>query len=185
MAEKKIPERGIPVDLHLDARASEPVQVTEGVWLPPEAEVVVYLKDDGLAVTLGLVLEDGAMMVDSVRVKRWAGTPPVTSSILRRLDLPQIVEYVVSVLQETATARANTREPASVIGRTDVPINRRPYRRMTDEHLREVAGYWREARAAGKSTVAYVAEQMFTGERNASRWITEAKRRGLITEDGQ
>jgi hypothetical protein len=97
-----------------------------------------------------------------------------------------------AAVDKVRQAGDGTRELAPLSGR-DVERFARAYgrrrggKRLSKEHLGEVARIYREARASEDAalrrapTVA-VAEAMFASRPTAGRWVMAARRRGLLTD---
>lgn len=154
------------------------------VHLPERFMAQATLPAEGLAVTLGLVLEDGHPVADMVQVERFAGQPAITKSTLRTVEVEEltwlatmnVTHYVAQELGE----HPGSTWPDVVAGSLTA---RRPHR-LTDDHLREVAEVYKRAVTDGEAVTAAVVEH-FGGEDvlpvdTASKWIKRARERGFL-----
>jgi len=156
---------------------------------PPDAFLVLEVLDSKPVATALLF---GPKRADGLR-------PPITAKALRSFSLEKAISQAVAMVAEKAWYVATMRSPGGVDKVTeglyaqvglrpgaDNPIVRASKaaqamsrRRVTDSLLREVAQI---AQTNPVEPTKAVAAQLFTSHRNATRWITTARERGLLVD---
>ncbi len=115
---------------------------------------------------------------------------PIVPSWIRDVRLGEIIENDRTALNEQMARmiqrarRAAGREhegdtPVVEATPLKVPRSGRPVQ-LGDDHYREVAAIYSEAHAAGQPPVVAVQRQKPASYSTASRWVTEARRRGFL-----
>ena len=110
---------------------------------------------------------------------------PVTAALLRDLPLTSIIERAFGLATVHLELAAGSREQSRFLDSREIQdLGRRGYRKredLDDELLSRVAdAYQSDVSGAPRRNVA---ETLHTSERTASRWIAEARKRGLLGEE--
>src|ERR1700683_2052395 len=179
-------------------------QLADGVYFPSAVEVVGEPEDDGrgqLGVSLRFELVDGRPSCTALRVVSGdGGRTPITGKTLKSLDVPSVIEQGLQWVslaagQLVAVLRVAAGQPYTVTDgqpsfwtnemvdqtRSDITaIHRR--RKITEEFLAEGAEVYWEADVAGEPPTKAVEERWGAEPRTASRWVTLARKRGLLPE---
>ncbi len=175
-------------------------QLDDGTWFPERVEAFAFFRGSKQRPVLGLVLEieEGRVVLSRFSVERQRTTgpgswpdgqsvgPEVTASFIHGLNVGAVLEVVVRRVATSSLAFTRldqpaprvTAEEAHAVG--DRVLATRQYRRVDVGLLRQVADI---ASVNAYNPRRQVAEELHTSERTASRWIAEARRRGLITEE--
>jgi hypothetical protein len=142
-----------------------------------------FLEDH--AVELDVVVQDGAPVCDAIRIERNPKRPSLTGAEFRRLPLRDWVNFAVgqvalmpqeSTLGESAAWIPASEDEAWAITRAADRAPRR--RKITDEHLRDVARVYRAN--VDDSPRDAVMETFAVKPAMASRYIKLARERGFL-----
>ena len=147
------------------------VPVGEGVWLPPRFTAVPYLPDGRRTAEVDIEVRDGRPVVVGVR---FTGSELSRDDL--RLPLASIVEAAARVVAMVPPAeglvlgRGPEADRAAATTRT-----KRPYWRLDDALLEDVARLYREAIPAKVSPRKRIADKFNVSKSTARRWISEAR----------
>ena len=154
------------------------------------AEITVQAWQTGgplLEITLKVKNGQPALTYFGVRAGSDDDAEPLRPFLIRALPVARIVEHVMKYVATVALmrdrfARENSPWDLSVdeLGKAEEMSARLGRRRpMTDPLLQQVANIVRDNQYDPRRKVA---ETLFMSNRTASRWIAEARRRGLLEE---
>lgn len=145
--------------------------------------------------TMDMAVERGELVCKSLLIQPIGNDEAITTSLLRKLPLRRIIEEVAGpraafrLVQKPGGGLE--RRPAILTdagkqawtsayekaAKADVP---RRGKRVTDERLERVAEIYLSAKAQGQHPTQSVVTALNTSRSNASRWVAEARRRGLL-----
>jgi hypothetical protein len=190
MAPKKQPDRRLWTSLHWRLDGPELVQLESGDWFPKRLMAAGHY-DDGPSVALYFLVEEGRAVLYEVNFggpppsnPRLARRPLVTPSLVHGLPLGHIIDWTIDeIVKITARERAGTfltvPEVLALRERT-ASLRGRP---VSDETLQQVAVI-----VKNHDDFDYrleVAKQLHVSDRTASRWISLARGRGFLPEEGE
>jgi hypothetical protein len=179
-------------------------KLEDGTPFPSWAEVVIAEDDEGESpVLVRIELDNGRPALSSLTVRRRGPGESLGSSLLRATPVGRVTKQAVSALAEVAFwryppggvdaltdmvyARVGLKDPTEASLLAEAELERRRSvvnggRRfvLTAEHFEEVAEVYR---SVSRARTRAIAEHWSTSYRNATRWIAEARRRGLLTEE--
>lgn len=147
-----------------------PRRVTATIGLPP---------DELVRLDIELVKSRPAC----VGISRLPDQPPLTGEFLRNIPVARLVREIAS-----RVAQEQSGQPARLRTRTEAHgIRKQTYepargRRLTDDHLREVADVYSDALGRGESTRQAVADHFNIARSTAGAQIMEARRRDFLPE---
>ncbi len=161
------------------------VELVTGVQFPGRTLVEAH-GADGLLIEVLLEVEDRRPVVSRVTVGRSEGGAPLDAASLG-LPLGRIFDQVIAQVAATvARSQASAKVPFGTMfqwpsdtGARAVAARRR-HQPASDTELKQVAQIVRSNKYDPRKQVA---RELPVSERTASRWIAEARRRGLITEE--
>jgi hypothetical protein len=169
----------------------EIVELSNGGLLPAHANVEYFAEDICLDLTMELN-EEGKFVATRMVAVPGVNASPFTGSTLTSTRWRQIMNRITEQAGPVAAGRRKlmseslpsaseptlTFEERQTAKDLALGISRRRF--VTDELLGEVAEIVLANRDAPTKAVQ---QQLSTGYRNASRWITEARNRGFLKED--
>ncbi len=173
----------------------EPVEDPSGAILPSRCRAIYYESEPGQSpvpprarsswIEVVFELHDRTPVVTEFTVHR-SVDDPLTPKGFREIRFTEVVERVVGEAAAHMAARAGRSFPTEMSDAEHAaqlasvsPFQRR---RVTDDLLRQVADI---ARNYPTEPTKQVAGQLFTGHRNATRWIAAAKHKGFLKEEDQ
>lgn len=174
------------------AKVTTPVQWRPGWALPPRFTGRVDDDDAPYVVELELVVRDRQVHCRSLRFSQREDGPPVQARHLREHPIQSYIRLIVTGMAMAATetepgtwrfSPARDEQLPEVFAETERAAA--PPRRMTDEHLAEVADVYRRARKESRAPrKAVQADERWAPvpENTAARWIRAARDRGLLDE---
>ena len=172
-------------------------ELSTGVLFPQNLLVMANY-DGGPSLQFLLAVEDGQAIVSSLTVSRNVldcppDCPPISATMVHELPLGQIIDEVIA---RTATGflalyrahqAALAGRPHQFLTPDEAAATRAGARRgsrrgrpVSDEDLRDVAAI---VQTNTYDPRRQVREELNVSERTASRWIAEARSRGLVTEE--
>jgi uncharacterized protein len=128
---------------------------------------------------IGLHHRNGGVAVHSLRIQARPGTA-LTPHHTRQLPLDAMLELALSY---TVTLEPADGDPTQAHDHAASPTTSHAKpgrRRLTDDHLAEVARHHEHATAVGVSPAVHIAQEYAVARSTATRWITEARRRNLL-----
>jgi len=128
-------------------------------------------------VDMRLEVVEGYTQLAWVRLSRVPGGPPMTNATMKGLNMDRLMAYV----DEQVALKLWMRQagPGSAVWVKEIaPPVQGKRRTVTEDLLRQVAEIY-TADDTGRPTAA-VADKLFTGHRNAARYVRLARERGLI-----
>jgi hypothetical protein len=184
--------------VHTDS-ATQLVRLATGVDFPERVRVTV-VPPDGPHLGLLLEVEDGRPIVTAMTFTRRPGGSMISSSLLREQQLQKILDLAVHCVAD-ATRNDILAYELNAGLRPVSPLTALPRVLDEDESRRvgSLAVRSQRGRPVDETTLRKVAEivkrndydprreihdEIGASPRTASRWIAEAKRRGLIDEEG-
>lgn len=150
----------------------------------PKDFLVLAQYEDGPVLQLLLGVRDGQAAVKNLAVSTESPDGlPITASMVHDLPLGQMFDEAIGQAAVAATALASpqlfvTLEEATA-ARAEALASRRG-RPVSEENLLKVAAI---VRANTYDPRQEVRRELHVSERTASRWIAEARSRGLVTEE--
>jgi hypothetical protein len=164
-----------------------PVETDGGAGMFPLEVTVTARYGNGPILRIELGFEDGRPVVSSFAVEREEGGPPISASMVDELPIGSIFDEVIGRLATTGLAMFRAHNAASEgrprvfltpeeaeAARTSVGRRGRP---VEDDQLRLVAEIVQANPYAPRPEIR---DRLHVSERTASRWIKEARRRGLL-----
>lgn len=179
--------RGVVFHASWDMVETDTVHIGEGVFLPERFRARFTSPDDHV-VEMEIVVEDGVPVCNEVQVLRNPARPSLTGLELRRFPLAEWVSYACSRIgfANHGGVTASRTEFGSEERRADIEGTVRKAqqrRRVTDEHLKEVALVYR-ANKDGHPIEAlrerFGGPGRNLGHSTARRWVTLARERGFL-----
>jgi hypothetical protein len=149
-----------------------------GRYLFPRSVTATVGLPNGL-VTMEVAIVDGRPACTGL----WKAPegPPLSGEFLRQVPIGRLVRHIASrVAQEAdlSPGRLRTRQEARNLASKAYRPQRG--RRLTNEHLQDVADVYRTAYNEYQRPTEAVMRKFKTSRPTAGRWVSEARRRGLL-----
>ena len=119
-------------------------------------------------VTIKASINGGTYVVDEVRATRKRGGQPVTTELLRKIPVGQILRRAVELVVTKGQSPAERRDSL------------RPRNLDGDDLLAYVTDSYRFGVLVGASPTQYVAERLGLSRAAAGRWISKAREEGYL-----
>jgi hypothetical protein len=160
---------------------SDMVRIGEATFVPDRYSAQFSFDEDH-DVTFDVVVHAGRPEVEAIHVHRGESQPPLTGDELRRLPVMSWVELATEQVAWVVTAPGALAKPAAPEASTRHEVARAVRRRrpVTTERLEEVAFAYRQS-----PSPPAVARKLHVSRSQAYRLVAEARRRGLIEEEGE
>jgi hypothetical protein len=162
------------VGFYFHVPADSAATVNLGGYQVPQGVIADGVVDDTVAVRMKLEAEHGAYAVDEIWIRRLPGTPGLNSTRIRdEVPVQDLVDSAIALLHAHQTGQTD-----AAMAMVDVPPAPRRRWAVTDEHLQKVADVYRGAEKAPTEAVA--AHFQGVAHRTATRWVSEARKRGFL-----
>jgi hypothetical protein len=175
---------------HPNQPASVPVVLLANGSPFPSSVTYRTAIEDGPAITMTATVENGRPVMANFQVERRTGGPAVTASYIHTLPVGELFDQLVAqVGWGTALFQLGHDEPGVVHPMpTDAErqaagaraVSSQRGRPVSDDDLRKVAEIVRDNDFDPRQQIV---RELHLSQRTASRWIAEARRRGLIEEN--
>lgn len=147
--------------------------------LPDDREPLDY------DLTLDLDIVDGRMQCVSLCAVQRPSGPAVTTENLRRVPVGQIVSFAAHELRLVREAVPSSSDPNKMVPAAswDPPAADFAAGGMTDAALESMARIYRMTMATGNRPYGVLEREFNLARAKASRWVSVAKRRGILEDD--
>lgn len=167
--------------LPLSTGAPWPAAATVRAFIDEDRVVTLRFRvRDGRPVLIGLAVGSHEPVSPAFAEALERDAPEVTPSVVRSIPVAELTKQAVRAvaLSVAAATRAGFRYDGAVAAEQAEQAARRN-RAMTRTHLSEVAQI---AAAYPDDPIGEICRQMFTSRRSAYRWVSVARKRGLLDD---
>lgn len=157
-------------------------RITKRTVLPTEMTARFDFEGEDHDVEMDVVVKDGKPQVDQIRVLRADGLPPLDGTELRRIPFTDWLQFACAQAGILVQGEGNLGPPTDEDEARQVAddVGRATRRRViTDDLLRRVADLHKEG------GYAEVMSGLPCGDRQAYRYVREARERGIMPPKGK